>query len=201
MFCKILYILLSNKLRKVIVRYCHSYLQRLIVHFVKHFQELQLFRLKMTDQELEVFVLNDEFDAGAGLNPDNFDEVVKNIRVLITKLKGSHMSEGNIREFELNFSTPQLSDGSRVDYQQMSKSDVFLEYCREVSKLKSLNAAALEQNKVFCKHNILYHLCIFFQRKSLFINIYNSLTIHAMVHQARISQGQLPDSPIKVVLN
>jgi len=108
----------------------------------------------MTDQELEVFVLNDEFDAGAGLNPDNFDEVVKNIRVLITKLKGSHMSEGNIREFELNFSTPQLSDGSRVDYQQMSKSDVFLEYCREVSKLKSLNAAALEQNKVFCKHYI-----------------------------------------------
>ena len=117
----------------------------------------------MTDQELEVFVLNDEFDTGAGLNPDNFDEVVKNIRVLITKLKGSHMSEGNIREFELNFSTPQLSDGSRVDYQQMSKSDVFLEYCREVSKLKSLNAAALEQNKVFCKHYILYHhhLCIF----------------------------------------
>ena len=40
-----------------------------------------------------------------------------------------------------------------------------------------------------------WNLTFSIQRKSLFINIYNSLTIHAMVFQS--CKGHIPDSPIK----
>ena len=64
----------------------------------------------------------------------------------------------------------------------MSTSAEFSEYCQEVAKLKYLNTVKFSENK----------------RKAFFINIYNSLTVHAMVHQASLCQGQFPDSPIKV---
>jgi len=102
-----------------------------------------------------------------GEDKSQLDTVDKNIKVLITKLKGTHMNE----------------DGSRVDYQKMADSDLFAEYCREAAKLKHIHPEKLSENK----------------RKALFINIYNSLTIHSMVHQANISHGQLPDSPKDVV--
>ena len=48
----------------------------------------------MTDNEEKVFVLNEEpleDTEEVAIDPD---EVVKNIRVLITKLKGNHISDG-----------------------------------------------------------------------------------------------------------
>ena len=73
------------------------------------------------------------------------------------------------------------SDGSRVDYEKMSNSEVFVDYCKEVAKLKFIRPENYGQNK----------------RKAFFINIYNSLTIHAMVYQASV--GNLPESPMKVM--
>jgi len=107
-------------------------------------------------------ILNDGAVANnTALEPD---EIEKNIRIIITKLKGKYMNE----------------DGSRVDYFKMSESELFLQYSSEVAKLKFLHPEKLSENR----------------RKSLFINIYNSLTIHAMVFQS--CKGQIPDSPIKV---
>ena len=62
----------------------------------------------------------------------------------------------------------------------MSNSDMFGDYCKEVAKLRFIRPEEYGEDK----------------RKAFFINIYNSLTIHAMVYQA--SAGNLPDSPMKV---
>ena len=59
------------------------------------FVQINIF-YKMTDS-WEVFVLNEDPSDVTDQSSDkiNSEETVKNIRVLITKLKGSHMSEGN----------------------------------------------------------------------------------------------------------
>ena len=62
----------------------------------------------------------------------------------------------------------------------MSNSEMFEDYGKEVAKLRFIRPENYGENK----------------RKAFFINIYNSLTIHAMVYQA--SAGNLPDSPMKV---
>jgi len=114
----------------------------------------------MTDSSL--VILND------GVLPNKGDqeteEIDKNIRIIITKLKGNYMNE----------------DGSRVDYLKMAESELFIQYSEEVAKLKFLQPENLSENR----------------RKCLFINIYNSLTIHAMVFQS--CKGHIPESPIKV---
>jgi len=89
------------------------------------------------------------------------DDIVKKLRVSITNLKGSHMSD----------------DGSKVDYSQISTSPKFEDYCKTAALLKSIKPECFSEDK----------------RKAFFINIYNSLTVHAMVYQAQI--GILPDSP------
>merc|ERR1719216_817822 len=107
-------------------------------------------------------ILNDGSVADtAGLETEEID---KNIRIIITKLKGNYMNE----------------DGSRVDYLKMAESELFIQYSEEVAKLKFLQPENLSENR----------------RKCLFINIYNSLTIHAMVFQS--CKGHIPESPIKV---
>jgi len=118
----------------------------------------------MTEQKL--IILNENF--GIEVPQENIDVTAleKNIRVLITKMKASHMNE----------------DGSRVDYEKMSDSDAFVEFCKNVAKLKTVNADVFSENK----------------KKAFYINIYNSLTIHAMVYQASISNGKVPESPMKV---
>ena len=65
----------------------------------------------------------------------------------------------------------------------MANSEMFGDYCKEVAKLRFIRPEEYEEDK----------------RKAFFINIYNSLTIHAMVYQA--SAGNLPDSPMKVKIN
>jgi len=114
----------------------------------------------MTENRL--VILND----GVVADTSNLEteEIDKNIRIIITKLKGKYMNE----------------DGSRVDYLKMGESELFIQYSAEVAKLKFLQPENLSENR----------------RKCLFINIYNSLTIHAMVFQSR--KGHIPDSPIKV---
>ena len=62
----------------------------------------------------------------------------------------------------------------------MPSSGMFDDYCKEVAKLRFIKPENYGENK----------------RKAFFINIYNSLTIHATVFQA--SAGNLPDSPMKV---
>jgi len=107
-------------------------------------------------------ILNDGFVADK--TDLESEEIDKNIRIIITKLKGKYMNE----------------DGSRVDYLKMAESELFIQYSSEVAKLKFLQPENLSENR----------------RKCLFINIYNSLTIHAMVFQS--CKGQIPDSPMKV---
>lgn len=107
-------------------------------------------------------VLNEK----GGENEENLssDEIVKKLRVSITNLKGSHMSE----------------DGSKVDYSKIPKSQKFEEYCEIASLLKFIKPESFSEEK----------------RKAFFINIYNSLTVHAMIYQAQM--GSLPEAPIKV---
>jgi len=92
------------------------------------------------------------------------DEIAKKLRVSITNLKGSYMSE----------------DGSKVDYSKMSRSPKFEEYCKIAALLKFIKPESFNEEK----------------RKAFFINIYNSLTVHAMIYQA--TTGVLPESPVKV---
>lgn len=114
----------------------------------------------MADQK--PVVLNEK-GGEADKNLDS-DEIVKKLRVSITNLKGSHMSD----------------DGSKVDYAQISTSPKFEEYCNTAALLKFIKPESFNEEK----------------RKAFFINIYNSLTVHAMVYQAQI--GMLPESPVKV---
>jgi len=110
----------------------------------------------------EPVVLNEKGGDGDA-NVDS-EDIVKKLRVSITNLKGSHMSE----------------DGSKVDYSQISTSPKFEEYCNIAALLKFIKPELFSEDK----------------RKAFFINIYNSLTVHAMVYQAQI--GILPESPVKV---
>jgi len=110
----------------------------------------------------EPVVLNEK--GGESDKNHNSDEIVKKLRVSITSLKGSHMSE----------------DGSKVDYSRISTSPQFEEYCKIAALLKFIKPELFNEEK----------------RKAFFINIYNSLTVHAMIYQAQI--GHLPESPVKV---
>eukprot|EP00092_Neocalanus_flemingeri_P041673 GFUD01045390.1.p1 GENE.GFUD01045390.1~~GFUD01045390.1.p1 ORF type:complete len:287 (+),score=64.19 GFUD01045390.1:191-1051(+) len=94
----------------------------------------------------------------------NSDDIVKKLRVNITALKGSYMSD----------------DGSKVDYSQIANSPKFEDYCKTAALLRFIKPELFSEDK----------------RKAFFINIYNSLTVHAMVYQAQI--GSLPESPVKV---
>jgi len=111
----------------------------------------------------EPVVLNEK--GGESDKNHNSDEIVKKLRVSITSLKGSHMSE----------------DGSKVDYSRISTSPQFEEYCKIAALLKFIKPELFNEEK----------------RKAFFINIYNSLTVHAMIYQAQI--GHLPESPVKVI--
>lgn len=71
-------------------------------------------------------------------------------------------------------------DGSKVDYSSMGQSDEFREYCNIAARLQYLEPENFSEDK----------------RKALFLNIYNCLTIHAMVHQS--ASGSIPESPMKV---
>lgn len=90
------------------------------------------------------------------------EEIVKRLRVSITSLKASHMSE----------------DGSQVDYAGMAASTQFKEYTDTASLLVNLQPSTFSQDK----------------RKAFFLNMYNSMTVHAMVHQATLL-GNLPQAP------
>eukprot|EP00091_Calanus_sinicus_P010377 TRINITY_DN24186_c0_g1_i1.p1 TRINITY_DN24186_c0_g1~~TRINITY_DN24186_c0_g1_i1.p1 ORF type:complete len:278 (+),score=39.79 TRINITY_DN24186_c0_g1_i1:264-1097(+) len=114
----------------------------------------------MADQE--PVVLNEK--GGEADKSLDSAEIVKKLRVSITNLKGSHMSD----------------DGSKVDYSQIATSPKFEEYCNTAALLKFIKPETFNEEK----------------RKAFFINIYNSLTVHAMVYQAQI--GRLPESPVKV---
>jgi len=110
----------------------------------------------------EPVVLNEK----GGEDDTNLDTegIVKKLRVSITSLKGSYMSE----------------DGSKVDYAQISTSPKFEEYCKIAALLKFIKPESFNEEK----------------RKAFFLNIYNSLTVHAMIYQATL--GALPESPVKV---
>ena len=95
----------------------------------------------------------------------------------------------------LEFNCHSTADGSRVDYLKMSESELFIQYSSEVAKLKFLHPEKLSENRVGANYFYI-NLTFSMQRKCLFINIYNSLTIHAMVFQS--CKGHIPDSPIKV---
>ena len=75
-------------------------------------------------------VLNEK----GGENEENLssDEIVKKLRVSITNLKGSHMSE----------------DGSKVDYSKIPKSPKFEEYCEIASLLKFIKPESFSEEKV-----------------------------------------------------
>ena len=66
------------------------------------------------------------------------------------------------------------------------------------AKLQNLNFYIQRNCQRTGSEKIIFYSNLTFsiQRKCLFINIYNSLTIHAMVFQS--CKGQIPDSPIKV---
>jgi len=72
------------------------------------------------------------------------------------------------------------ADGAKVDYSKIATSPKFEDYCNIAALLKYIDPTLFSED----------------QRKAFFINIYNSLTVHAMVHQART--GSLPDSPKEV---
>jgi len=76
--------------------------------------------------------------------------------------------------------THMSADGAKVDYSQIATSPKFEDYCNIAALLKYIDPTLLSED----------------QRKAFFINIYNSLTVHAMVHQAKT--GTLPDSPKEV---
>ncbi|XP_076471765.1 uncharacterized protein LOC143301401 [Babylonia areolata] len=69
------------------------------------------------------------------------------------------------------------SDGKKVNYVGLKKSKEFEEYLVQVRDLKNIKLDALTE----------------IQRKVFFINVYNALTIHGLVEQAK-----LPDSVLKV---
>jgi len=108
-------------------------------------------------------VLNTQTVAGeeAG-NSSDAENTVRRLRVAITSLKGSHMSE----------------DGSSVAYTEMASSPQFEEYVRTAALLRHLSPETFSEE----------------QRKAFFVNIYNCLTVHAMVHQAGLG-GMIPSSP------
>lgn len=87
---------------------------------------------------------------------------MKRLRVSITSLKGSHMSE----------------DGTQVDYNGMAASKQFRDYIETSALLANLKPEHFPEDK----------------KKAFFLNIYNSMTVHAMVHQAQL-QGSLPQAP------
>ena len=60
------------------------------------------------------------------------DEIAKKLRVSITNLKGSYMSE----------------DGSKVDYSKMSRSPKFEEYCNIAALLKFIKPESFNEEKV-----------------------------------------------------
>jgi len=68
-------------------------------------------------------------------------------------------------------------DGSCVDYKNLGRSAEFKAYCLLTSLLRYIDLAELNQNQLKC----------------LFLNVYNSLTLHAMIHQS--AEGKIPDSP------
>jgi len=61
-------------------------------------------------------------------------------------------------------------DGSQVDYQGMAASPQFQDYLETAQLLVNHDPSSFVEN----------------QRKAFFLNIYNSLTLHGMVHQAAI---------------
>jgi len=65
-------------------------------------------------------------------------------------------------------------DGSSVDYAALGKSDEFQHYCRTVYVLRHVDLSSLSQDELKC----------------FFLNIYNSLTIHALVYQSK--SGNVP---------
>ena len=78
----------------------------------------------------EPVVLNEK--GGEADKNHNSDEIVKKLRVSITSLKGSHMSE----------------DGSKVDYSQISTSPQFEEYCKIAALLKFIKPESFNEEKV-----------------------------------------------------
>jgi len=65
-------------------------------------------------------------------------------------------------------------DGSSVDYAGLGKSEEFKAYCSTVYELRHVDLSTLSQDELKC----------------FFLNIYNSLTIHALVHQSK--SGNVP---------
>jgi len=107
----------------------------------------------------DIVILNDELENAK--EAGSTEEIVKRMRVIITRLKGKYMSE----------------DGSCVNYKEMGTSEEFKEYVTTVQQLNAVQLNKLSQDELKC----------------LFLNLYNSLTVHAMIHQSTL--GGLPAAP------
>lgn len=81
----------------------------------------------------------------------------------------------NITSLKANYMS---EDGLQVDYLGIAGSPQFQDYIESCALLTNIHPANFSQNK----------------RKAFFLNVYNSLTVHAMVHQAHC-QGTLPQAP------
>ena len=80
--------------------------------------------------DTEPVVLNEK--GGEADKSLDSDEIVKKLRVSITNLKGSHMSD----------------DGSKVDYSQISTCPKFEEYCNTAALLKFIKPESFNEDKV-----------------------------------------------------
>ena len=99
--------------------------------------------------------------------PQDSEEIVKQLRIAITSLKASFMSE----------------DGSRVDYQAMLKSPQFESFSQLTHQLRHVHVDAFTTQD---------------RLKAFFINVYNSLTVHALIHQAGLGRGRRLAEPQKL---
>ena len=99
--------------------------------------------------------------------PQDREEIVKQLRIAITSLKASFMSE----------------DGSRVDYQAMLKSPQFESFSQLTHQLRHVHVDAFTTQD---------------RLKTFFINVYNSLTVHALIHQAGLGRGRRLAEPQKL---
>jgi len=69
------------------------------------------------------------------------------------------------------------ADGKMVNYAGLAESQQFQSYLQAAKKLKQIDISILSQDELKC----------------LFVNVYNSLTVHAVVYQ--FTKGGLPQAP------